>query len=94
MPRLATIRGLSYQFPSGLATLHLEEPDGSTPSVYVEAGAGLRALASCYGATEGSGDLLEKIVGQEIVYDTDSMGVLEAFTPKDRWDEMGLETEN
>ncbi len=49
--------------------------------VHIESGYGVRNLATCFGASEGNGDLQEKIEGQEIYYSTDFMGVLEAFTP-------------
>ena len=67
---------------SGLWSLAFE--DGSL--VHIGSGMGVRALASAFGATEGSGDLEFKIIGQEIVYSTDFMGVMEGFTPIDEWE--------
>ena len=50
-------------------------------SAHIESGYGVRQLAACFDAHEGSGDLMEKIKGQEIAYTTDEFGVMEAFTP-------------
>jgi len=74
-----TIAGIGGHPMSGLWTLQFE--DGS--SAHIESGYGVRALASCFGATEGTGDLLMKIRGKEIYYSVDAFGVLEAFTPVD-----------
>ena len=54
--------------------------------VHIESGYGVRNLAYCFGATEGTGDLQEKIIGQEIVYTVDDFGVLEGFTPIGDWE--------
>ena len=75
--RVGTIAGVDYQFPSGLALLAFT--NGQV--VYVESGYGLRSLASCFGATEGKGDLQEKILGRKIRYETDFMNVMEWFAP-------------
>ena len=75
--RVGTIAGLHYQFPSGLALLAFTNGE----IVYVESGCGLRTLASCFGATEGKGDLREKILGRQIRYGTDFMNVMEWFAP-------------
>jgi hypothetical protein len=75
--RVGTIAGLDYQFPSGIAVLAFT----NAKMVYVESGCGLRALASCFGATEGKGDLGKKILGRQIRYETDSMNVMEWFAP-------------
>ena len=72
-----TISGLSGHPMSGLWTLHFEEG----PPAFIESGYGVRALADCFGATEFSGDLMEKIKGQRIVYVTDFLGVMEWFAP-------------
>jgi hypothetical protein len=80
---------------SGLWTLIFQ--DGR--SVLVESGFGVRQLAACFGATEGSGDLLEKVVGQEIVFSTDDFGmlggidraILAGFTPIEEWTGPDLE---
>lgn len=77
-----TIAGLSGHPMSGLWTLHFEEGG----SVHIGSGYGVRTLSACFGASEGSGDLLEKIVGKEIFYSTDAFGVLEAFTPVEEAD--------
>jgi hypothetical protein len=79
--RVATIAGLAYRFPEGIATLYFK--DGS--SVFVESGIGLRALARCFGAREGGGDLLRKIRNRRIVYILDEFGVMVGFTPASRW---------
>ena len=73
--KVGTIAGLDYQFPSGIALLAFT----NGKLVYVESGCGLRSLASCFGAIEGKGDLLEKIVGRKIRYETDCMNVMEWF---------------
>ena len=78
--RVGTIVGLDYQFPSGIALLAFT----NGKLVYVESGCGLRSLASCFGAIEGKGDLLEKIVGRKIRYETDSLSVMEWFAPLER----------
>ena len=75
--KVGTIAGLDYQFPSGLALLAFT----NGKLVYVESGCGLRSLAWCFGAIEGKGDLLEKIVGRKIRYETDCMNVMEWFAP-------------
>jgi hypothetical protein len=75
--RVGTIAGLDYQFPSGIAVLSFT--NGKV--VYIESGCGLRALASCFGATEGKGDLLEKILGRRIRYETDFMNAMVWFAP-------------
>jgi len=76
---IATIAGLPL---SGLWLLCFE--DGRM--CYVESGIGVRALARCFGATEGSGDLQDKVCGQRIVYSVDAFGVLMGFTPVDEWE--------
>jgi len=78
--KVGTIAGLDYQFPSGIAVLAFT--NGKV--VYVESGCGLRALASCFGATEGKGDLQERILGRKIRYETDFMNVMEWFAPLER----------
>ena len=78
--RVGTIAGLHYQFPSGLALLAFTNGE----IVYVESGCGLRTLASCFGATEGKGDLGKKILGRQIRYQTDFMNVMEWFVPLER----------
>lgn len=89
-----TIAGLSGHPMSGLWTLHFE--DGS--SAHISSGYGVRNLSRAFGASEGSGDLLEKIVGKEIFYSIADWGEMEAFTPVDEADgdlleayEKGLE---
>lgn len=84
-----TIAGLRGHPISGLWQLGFT--DGTT--IYIESGTGVRALAHCFGATEGTGDLLDKIVGQEIVYTTseDSPLVMGRFTPAAMWDAMRFE---
>ena len=75
------ITGLSGHPMSGLWQLFT-----TAGMVHIGSGHGVRQLAHAFGATEGAGDLMEKIVGQEIVYTVDFMGVLEGFTPIDEWD--------
>lgn len=73
-----TIVNLSGHPMSGLWTLLFDNG-----FAHIQSGYGVRQLASAFGATEGTGDLLEKFVGQEVYYSTDDFGVLEAFTPVD-----------
>jgi hypothetical protein len=75
--KLSTITGLSGHPMSGLWLLSFANGD-VTP---IESGHGVRQLAACFGATEGKGDLMEKIVGKEVYYTVDGFGILEAFTP-------------
>ena len=77
-----TIRRISGHPMSGLWQLLIDTEEG-IEVVHIESGTGVRALASCFGASEGSGDLEEKIIGQEIFFSTDCMGVMEGFTPVD-----------
>jgi len=89
-----TIAGISGHPMSGLWQLIFT--DGYT--CFIESGYGVRNLAACFGATEGTGDLQEKIEGQEIVFSVDGLNVLEGFTPADDWEgpeipEEGIEEE-
>jgi hypothetical protein len=59
--------------------------------VPIESGYGVRQLARCFGAVEGSGDLREKVVGQEIYFSTDEFGIFAGFTPTDEWTGPELE---
>ena len=72
------IAGISGHPMSGLWNLHFE--DGKT--ILIESGYGVRNLASCFGATEGTGDLQKKIKGQTIFYTADAFNVLCGFTPE------------
>jgi len=73
-----TIVTLTGHPMSGLWTLVLDNA-----IVHIGSGYGVRNLAAAFGATEGEGDLMEKITGQEIYYSVDFMGVMEGFTPVD-----------
>lgn len=89
-----TIAGISGHPMSGLWELIFT--DGY--SCFIGSGYGVRSLAACFGATEGTGDLQEKIEGQEIVFSVDGLNVLEGFTPADDWEgpeipEEGIEEE-
>lgn len=93
MTYLGTIAGLSGHPMSGPWILSFE--DGRI--AHIESGHGVRQLVCAFGAREGSGDLLEKIKGQKIVYSVDDFGCLVAFTPVEHWeDELpgpeGIET--
>ena len=81
------IAGISGDALSKLWTLHFE--DGS--SAKIGSGSGVRQLASCYGATEGTGDLVGKIKGKEIFYSVNEMGVMEGFNPVEEASEELLE---
>lgn len=80
--KIGIIEGLSGHPMSGLWTLHFE--DGNV--CHIESGGGVRRLAACFDAHEGSGDLQDKIKGQEVVYSVDDMGVLFGFTPVCDWE--------
>jgi hypothetical protein len=82
----ATIEGISGHPMSGLWMLML-----STGPVHIESGTGVRALAAAFGATEGSGDLLEKITGKDIVFSVDFLNVMEGFTPYESWEHGEIE---
>lgn len=82
-----TIAGISGDALSKLWTLHFE--DGS--SAQIGSGYGVRQLAVCYGATEGTGDLIEKIKGKKIFYSVNGMGVMEGFSPIEEASEELLE---
>ena len=71
------ITGISGDPSARLWTLHFE--DGS--AALIGSGSGVRQLAACYGATEGTGDLIEKIKRKEIFYSVNEMGVMEGFSP-------------
>lgn len=82
LTKKGVIAGISGHPMSGLWMLAFE--DGSV--AHIESGTGVRALAACFGAHEGTGDLLAKIKGQEIVYSVDAFNVLYGFTPADQWE--------
>jgi len=76
------ISGLSGHPMSGLWTLAFK----GERVAHIGSGHGVRALARAFGASEGSGDLREKIDGQEIVWHHDDMGlVIGGFTPINEW---------
>jgi len=78
-----TIKNLNGHPMSGIWMLTFE----SGRTVPIESGSGMRTLAGVFGASEGSGDLYDKIVGQEIVWYYDDMGlVFGGFLPVDEWD--------
>jgi hypothetical protein len=85
--RVGTITGLTGAMSSGLWILELEETiEGAYPTtvqIPIESGHGVRTLAAAFGAREGSGDLFEKIIGREIEYEVDEVGVLLRFAPVD-----------
>ena len=76
--RREVIKGISGHPMSGLWTLEFE----SGRVGHIESGHGVRTLARVFGATEGAGDLLDCISGQEIVYAED-YGVISSFVPYD-----------
>ena len=80
------IAGISGHPMSGLWNLVFM--DGNT--VHIESGYGVRNLARCFGASEGKGDLQDKIRGQDVYYSADAFGVLEAFTPANEWEGQEL----
>lgn len=80
------IAGVSGHPMSGL--WHLVFMDGKR--VAIESGHGVRQLADCFGATQGKGDLQDKIRNQDIYYSVDAFGVLEWFVPADDWEGQEL----
>lgn len=78
----ATITDIGGHPMSGLWTMSFDNGD----TVFVESGTGVRALAACFDAHEGTGDLLEKVIGQEIVYSVDAFNILYGFTPANEWE--------
>ena len=78
--KLGTILNISGHPMSGLWALQLD-----TGICHIQSGYGVRALAAAFGATEGTGDLLQKIRGQQIAYSVDEFGVLEGFTPAEEF---------
>ena len=77
-----TIAAISGHPMSGLWSLHFE--DGT--SCHIESGFGVRQLAACFDAHEGSGDLQDKIEGQDIIYSVDAFNMLCGFTPAHEWE--------
>ena len=77
-----TIAAISGHPMSGLWNIHFE--DGN--SCHIESGYGVRQLAACFGAREGTGDLQDKIEGQDIIYSVDCMNILCGFTPTSEWE--------
>jgi len=77
--KFGTISGLSGHPMSGLWMLEFED----TNPVFIESGYGVRTLAQAFGATEGKGDLLEKIKGKRIRFTCDAFGILEGFSEVD-----------
>lgn len=77
------IEGVYGSFGSGLATIVFQ--DGS--QVHCENGPTIRALDACFGNVIGDGHTINNEdgghVGQEIVFTTDFMNLLEAFAPYD-----------
>ena len=62
---------------------HLVFSDGKR--IAIESGYGVRNLARYFGASEGKGDLQNKIRNQDIYYSVDALGVLEWFLPAAEW---------
>ena len=82
MTKKGTIVGFNGSWMSGLATLILEDDQ-----VFCDNGATVRVLDAAYPGfiTEGHRVDDSVIRGKVIYYDTDFMGVLEAFTPEEMW---------
>ena len=76
------IREVSGHPKSGLWTLKIESGPG-VEVVHIESGHRLRQLATYFGYIEGSGNINEKLQGQEIYYSTEFLNVLDGFTPLD-----------
>jgi len=82
--RYGVIAGVEGHPMSGLWMLVFEDGTG----VPISSGTGVRALACAFGAREGTGDLLSKIVGQGIYYSMDEFGLeMAGFTPEEEWED-------
>lgn len=81
------IAGVSGHPMSGLWMIAFQ----SGRIAHLESGHGTRQLAACFGATEGSGDLNEKLVGQDIYWSPDEFGIFAGFTPAEDWTGQQLE---
>ena len=79
----ATIKGLRASWGSGLATLVVEDPNGEQGVLHADNGSLIRALDACFGCiAPGHTVDVSKIVGQEIEYELDEMGLcLAGFEP-------------
>ena len=75
------ISGISGHPMSGLWMITFQ----SGRVAHIESGYGVRQLAACFGATEGEGDLTEKIAGKDIYWSPDDFGVFAGFTPAEEW---------
>lgn len=67
-----TIVGFNSSMGSGLATLFVEERRGRVAAIPCDAGPAGRALRSAFG---------DQVIGQEIEFAVDEIGVLSGFTP-------------
>ena len=81
-----TITNLRYIFPSGIAFLFVEDSQGKADVIFVESGIGIRALASAFVSHARKESFVDQLKGHEIVYLTDRLGVMEAFTPAEQWE--------
>ena len=73
--RYGQIVGFHSSMGSGIATLAIAvEPEGYIAHVPCEAGQTCRALRSAFG---------DAIIGQEIEFELDTLGVLANFTPQE-----------
>ena len=77
------IAGFHGSWGSGLASLTFE----SGRSVMCENGQTVRALDACFGdvITEGHCVDQQAIIGKDIVWSMDDLGILEGFTPACEW---------
>ncbi len=89
MLRKGTIVGFEGSWGSGLAGLVLEE-HGDRVTVYADSGPLGRALESYYGAS-CLGNVIDesRIEGREVMFATDSMGLLVGLAPADDIDFVG-----
>ena len=76
----ATIKGLKASWGSGIATLVIEGPNGEPGMLHADNGPLIRALDACFGCiAPGHSVDVSKIVGQEIEYELDDMGLCVAY---------------
>jgi hypothetical protein len=76
------ISGLEGQPMGGIMTLCFD----SGRYAHIESGFGMRIMAEVFGAREFDGNILECIVGQDIVWWQDDIGMMAAFVPATEFD--------
>jgi hypothetical protein len=80
--RRGTIMSVSASWGSGLMALSIKKGDGKIEIVRGDNGPTVRALMNVFGSdiVRGHSLQVDRIVGQEIGYDTDDLGLLAYIT--------------